>query len=315
MIRERGSALVAVLVVSMLSSMIAVSLLYRLLADEHASKAGLGARKAWEAAMSGVEVAAAVAHRHFLDPTRWRDRPEIFHAQLVSDDGVDRWYFTVYSPGDAPAADGESSVRYGLSDEGARFNLRMIPREVLASIPGLDDALAGALFAATGRETPAVEAPDATNAADGGGDAAEAPLSYTLRNAPFRTLDEIALVPGFGVELLYGEDADGDGRLDPEEDDGATRPPNDDGDGVLDGGLRDWLTVWNVGLAVDANRVPQVDLNRDVERLGELELSDGTLRFLALSRKQAQEAGLDQAFIHPVELLDARIEVPIEEDG
>lgn len=297
--RERASALLGVLVVSMLASMVVVSLLYRLLADAYASEAALGNRKAWEAAMSGVEVAAAIADRFFADPDEWVDRADRFRSRLVADDGTDRWYFTVYWRGDDPT----TPIRYGLSDEGARLNVHMLPREVLVALPGMDEALADALLdaidPADGARSQGAEADAYT--------AAEPP--YTIRDGRLRTIDELLLVRGFHGRLLYGEDADADGRLDACENDGSDRFPPDDGDGELDGGLRDLLTVWNVGLAVDQNRVPQVDLNRDVDRLATLGLSEETLRYLAALRAQAAAAGNEVAIGHPVELLDAELEV------
>ncbi|HMJ65047.1 MAG TPA: hypothetical protein VK615_06825, partial [Candidatus Binatia bacterium] len=52
---HRGFALIAVLVVMMLGSMVAISLMFRLRAEETASAAGVGGEQAAAAAMSGVE--------------------------------------------------------------------------------------------------------------------------------------------------------------------------------------------------------------------------------------------------------------------
>src|SRR5947208_1499409 len=59
--RSEGFILVAVLVVIMLASMVVVSLLFRLRAEETATAAGAGSEQAWAAALSGVYEAMRVA--------------------------------------------------------------------------------------------------------------------------------------------------------------------------------------------------------------------------------------------------------------
>ena len=58
---RRGFILVAVLILIMLASMVAISLLFRLKAEDTAAAAGAGAEQAWAAAMSGVQEAMRVA--------------------------------------------------------------------------------------------------------------------------------------------------------------------------------------------------------------------------------------------------------------
>ena len=57
--RERGFVLVAVLTLVLLSSMVAVSLLFRLRAENVAEATSAGAEQAWAAAMTGLEAATA----------------------------------------------------------------------------------------------------------------------------------------------------------------------------------------------------------------------------------------------------------------
>ena len=49
------------------------------------------------------------------------------------------------------------------------------------------------------------------------------------------------------MDYLYGEDANLNGILDPNENDGPLNPPNDNQDGILDPGLFEYVTVWTVG--------------------------------------------------------------------
>jgi competence ComEA-like helix-hairpin-helix protein len=88
---------------------------------------------------------------------------------------------------------------------------------------------------------------DEDNAVTPGGAEAEYYLSlqppYLPRNALFQTMRELLWVRGLTRELLFEEDANQNGLLDPEEDDGRETAPVDNGDGVLDMGWSEALTV------------------------------------------------------------------------
>jgi hypothetical protein len=296
--RRLGSSLVAVLVVSILSSMLAVALLYRMDAEIRGADAGLAREKAWAAAMSGIQVAAAVAEAHVDEPDAWLDRPEIFRSQVVGDDGVDRWCFTVY----AASADVRAPLRFGIEDCSALFNVHMIRPEILAAMPLLDSAISDGILDAIDADSLARPL-----GAENEVYAATSP-PYSIRDGRLRSLEELLLVRGMDLDRLHGEDRNDNWRLDPEEDDGPSTPPVDDGDGVLDRGLESWLTVWGVGWAVDRERRPQVDLNVDVDALASLALPESAFRFIAERRQQhAQSGSTDLAISHPSELLGARI--------
>jgi hypothetical protein len=68
---------------------------------------------------------------------------------------------------------------------------------------------------------------------------------YRCKHAPFESVDELNLVSGMTLELLYGEDANLNGALDPNENDGDLTPPLDDRSGTLDAGLIEYVTVWS----------------------------------------------------------------------
>ena len=111
---RKGFALIAVLVVIMLASMVAMSLLFRMRAEDIASAAGSGAEQASAAAMSGVQEALQIASRIEAGSLEWRNSPELFKDRLFHDDGVDKWYFTIFSGGDGETVrlrDGERAKR------------------------------------------------------------------------------------------------------------------------------------------------------------------------------------------------------------
>jgi hypothetical protein len=65
------------------------------------------------------------------------------------------------------------------------------------------------------------------------------------KNAPFETVDELRLVYGSTLELLFGEDFNRNGVLDPNEDDGSLSTPADDSNGTLNPGILDLVTVYS----------------------------------------------------------------------
>jgi DNA uptake protein ComE-like DNA-binding protein len=58
-------------------------------------------------------------------------------------------------------------------------------------------------------------------------------------------VDELRLVYGMDMEILYGDDANLNGALDPNENDGDDSAPYDDRNGALDPGLLEYVTVWS----------------------------------------------------------------------
>jgi type II secretory pathway component PulK len=70
---------------------------------------------------------------------------------------------------------------------------------------------------------------------------------YAPANADFAHTEELLFVAGVTPEIFWGEDANHNGQLDPEEDDGSLYPPNDNSDGRLQVGLTDIFTVYGEG--------------------------------------------------------------------
>src|SRR5690606_37035843 len=68
---------------------------------------------------------------------------------------------------------------------------------------------------------------------------------YECKNGPFETVEELRLVHGVTWELLYGEDVNRNGVLDANENDGDRSYPPDNGDGVLQFGLLEYVTVYS----------------------------------------------------------------------
>ena len=232
--RPRAFILVAVLILILLISMVAMSLLFRLKAENRASAAGTGAEQAWAAAMSGIEQALRVAAAARPGFTDWRNEPRTFRDQLVSDDGSDRWFFTVYSPPDEEAL---GELRFGLTDESCKYNVNLPGLTNLTSFPHL-----------TAQQLAALQDfldPDDSPRPEGAEQEyySGLPQPYAPRNGPLATFEELLLIRGFTPAVLYGEDANRNWILDPNENDGDERPPADNNDGRLDLGLQPLVTV------------------------------------------------------------------------
>jgi hypothetical protein len=128
-----------------------------------------------------------------------------------------------------PAA---ASARFGLIPEAGKLDVNQAPTALLAALPGMNDAIAAAI--GDWRDTD--DAPDPAGGAERTDSAySGAAVPYAPRNFPLETLEELRLVRGVTDALWFGEDVNGNGRLDPGED--------TDGDGTLTPGLRDLLTL------------------------------------------------------------------------
>ena len=203
--RERGFLLIAVLVIVMLASMVALSLLFRMRAEQASFSAAVGSEQAWYAASSGIQQAMHLAASGRNDPSPWQNNPAAFRHQLILDDGADRWFFTIYSS----AAPGESQVRHGLSDESAKLNLNTASAESLQRATHLAPAVIQAI----------ASAPAGTNAP------ADLDPSVPPSRPALSTLDELLKIPGSTPGMIYGEDANHNFTLDPNEDDGVLQFP------------------------------------------------------------------------------------------
>jgi type II secretory pathway component PulK len=83
---------------------------------------------------------------------------------------------------------------------------------------------------------------------------------YLCKNAPFDTVDELRLVYQMNIDVLYGEDANLNGILDPNENDGDLLPPTDNMDGRLNPGLFEYVTVYTAEPANDTNGNPRINV-------------------------------------------------------
>lgn len=287
--KQRGFLLIAVLVIVMLASMVALSLLFRLSAEQASFGASAGGEQAWYAAMSGIQQAIHLAHTASQDSTVWQNNPSAFYHQLVQDDGSDRWYFTIYSPG----ASGENQLRYGLADEGAKINLNKATSPMLFRA---FDMPADIVHRLTG------EATEPTNSFS------VETNSFELSAHPqFATIEDLLLVPGITPGMIYGEDANHNFHLDPNEDDGDAQYPPDDGDGQLFLGLQEAITVYSYEFDLNSDKAARIQLNSTQTNWTAKGLPDEAASFIRMEQAAAKR------FKSPADLLEAKDKFKNEE--
>lgn len=160
----------------------------------------------------------------------WRDGETIFAGIEL---GAGRYwvFFGEPDPGDG------RELRYGARDESAKLNLNVATEEQLLALPVVDEAIVDCLLDWRDSDDEARE------------EGAERDYYQTLspgyrpKDGPFERMEELLLVRNIDEGVLYGEDRNLNGLLDPCEDDGDRSYPPDDADGELDRGLVDYLTL------------------------------------------------------------------------
>jgi DNA uptake protein ComE-like DNA-binding protein len=177
----------------------------------------------------------------------WYSSPSDWYEAELSDAGV-------YSMIRANAS-GETAPIFGIMDEASKVNINMAPRDVLMKLPRMTDEIADSI----------IDWRDADDAVTGGGGESAYYQSlqpgYACKNGPFDSVEELLLVKGVTPEILYGEDANQNGVLDPNEDDADKNAPHDNNDGVLDAGLMAFVTVWSYDKNSRADGKKRVNIN------------------------------------------------------
>ncbi len=275
--------LVGVLVLVMLLSMVVVSLLFRFKAADTAASASVGTEQAWAAAMSGVEEALRVAADALPGATDWQQNPGAFRDRLVFEDGADRWFFTVFSPGDGESLD---EIRFGLTDEASKLNVNALGDANLEKLPRITPTLAAALHDFTDEDsTPLPEGAEQDYYSG-------LPRPYSIRNGPLASLDELLLVRGFTPALLHGNAASrGTGTGDDAEQQRAVR------------GLSQFLTIASYDPDTASDGTYRVNFNNPDAVFPETELPPALTNFLAALRAN------DVTLSHAADLLEAKLPV------
>lgn len=127
---------------------------------------------------------------------------------------------------------------FGLVDESSKLNINTATVDMLQTLPRMTPELAAAIV--DWRDT---DQEVTQNGAESETYARRSP-AYRAKDGKFESLEELRLVMGADLDLLYGEDSNLNGITDLNENDGENSPPLDNRDGRLDPGLLEYLTVY-----------------------------------------------------------------------
>ena len=146
---------------------------------------------------------------------------------------VGQGYFWVLRPNLAD----DRNYDFGLSDESGKINLNSVSLETLLKLPSMTAELANSI----------IDWRDGNEEVTPGGAESEYYLlqsePYQCKNAPLETVEEVLLIKGGDMQLLYGEDRNRNGILDANENDAEQSPPSDNSNGRLDPGFFNYVTV------------------------------------------------------------------------
>lgn len=262
---RRGSVLLLVLVVVVMLTLAAYNFSELMLTEMEAAAVHADDVQARLLTDSAAEyVAVLLANRTSLQEENLQHNPELFQGVEVVPAEVSgrRGRFSIIAPVEQdPQARG---IRYGLIDESAKLNLNALQklqldedqsRNLLLGLPGMTLEIADAIL-------DWVDVDDNSRLYGVESEYYESlSPAYACKNGPLETIDELLLVRGVTAELLYGEDANRNGLLDPNENDGDASPPLDNADGILDLGWIAFLTVHSRELNLRADGSQKINVN------------------------------------------------------
>lgn len=287
----RAVILPVVLFILLLLGLLVATFALRIHADEAAMRAAALRTQTRLAAEAGVEKMKLFLRVGRFDRDLWYDNAEETHRIIVWADGADKTVlgshdklrddvmaFRYSIVADDPTDD-EDFVRFGITDENSKLNLNVAtPAQLLRLVEqslGEDDEevnpqeIVDAIIDWRDPDSNPVGAADDTE----GGYYKELQRPYRPRNAPFESVEELLLVKGVTLELLYGEDVDRNGLLSENEDDGDNLYPQDNADGKLNRGIYPYLTVFAKDKNVANNNRPRVNLKSGDNNAARAELT------------------------------------------
>ena len=252
--------------------------------------------------MSGIYRAIAVLTADTEEPIDHFDNPDFFQAQPLTDE-EGSWEFTVFADN---FEDPENS-RYGLTDEAGKISIALAPPGTLQAL-GLTEEQIDCLKDYVDSDSE----PRANGAEQDYYD--QLPWPYLIKNGPLATIEELLLIKGFSGSDVYGEDANRNGLLEPNESDGEESFPPDNGDGELDRGLRGLCTIMTREPNVDSEGGPRLNINTAnpnslPEKLAGIGFEQETIDFLVAARKA------NTKFADPSDLLELSMEIEVEQKG
>jgi type II secretory pathway component PulK len=265
--KRRGFVLIAVLVVITLLTLAAYQYSQMTLSEYKAADAARRAVQARALADSGLHYAMALLSssdnvQNILNGNPWNNA-SAFQGIVVrdSEQARSRGRFSIVALFDPDqSASGVAGTNqgfwYGVMDESAKINLQTLMRidssgqtayNALMKLPNMTDDVANSILDWI---DPNTTLPRSSGAKDQYYSTLSPP--YHCKNGPLDSMEELMLVKGMSVQLLFGNDRNRNGMLDPDENDGS---------GLVDRGLSGYLTIYTRELNVDSNGNPRIFIN------------------------------------------------------
>ena len=245
---RRGVALVMVLWLMTVIGGVALNLSFTSRLNLRGTRSTVDATRALFLARAGVEQVIAEL-KQTRDVSQGLAELRETSDRLYSDVELGQGSYTllVDPAHDLPQAEPE----FGICDEAARLNVNTATAEQLQNLPGMDPAIAAAVAGLGGE------------------------------SEPVRDLRDLLLAEGMDEVLLFGEDTNWNGILDPWEDDGDAGWPPDNQDGYLARGLAAHLTCVSAARNVTVDGKERVNLN-------EADASELSSRLSGISEDQTE---------------------------
>ncbi len=165
-----------------------------------------------------------------------------------------------------PNISDDKNYDFGLSDEAGKINLNSASLEMLLKLPAMTSELANAI----------IDWRDGNQEVSTGGAESEYYLlldePYSCKNADLESVEEVFLIKGASVDIVFGEDLNRNGILDWNENDGDETMPADNANGSLDAGFYNYVTVYSYEPNKDESGKERIDVNdqRNLSKISSL---------------------------------------------
>jgi len=176
------------------------------------------------------------------------------------------------------------TLTFGLVDEASRLHLNVATREMLEMLPGMTTDIAAAII--DWRDEDTELSPDGAESEH----YLMLDTPYICKDGAFESVEELRLVAEMDLSILYGEDVNRNGALDPNEDDADESEPADNKDGALNPGLVEYLTVYSR----EPNTTPEGEERININEASEKELRDIFNETFGNQRANEISASLEQ---------------------
>jgi type II secretory pathway component PulK len=160
-----------------------------------------------------------------------------------------------------PDLDDDGKHSFGICDESGKINLNRVTYNTLMELPSMTSEVAASILDWTDSDS---------NVNEEGGAEDEYYLNlknpYYCKNSDLETVEEVLLAKGASIKILFGEDANINGVIDTNEDDGDASDPEDNRNGALDRGFYDCVTVYSKEPNEDSTGSQRLSINSQTDR-------------------------------------------------